>query len=68
MSLTQNRKTKTDIVGGLVASVGVASIYINLGTVTPIVAWGAAVYWAADLLDRTYGNHDGRKLYLGTHP
>ncbi|MFW5872852.1 MAG: hypothetical protein ACOCVN_02585 [bacterium] len=68
MSLTQDRQAITDIVGGLGASVGVASLYINLGRVTPIVAWGAAVYWAADLIDRKYGNHEGRKLYLGTHP
>ncbi len=68
MSLTQNRQAMTDIVGGIGAATGVASTKINLGRVTPKVAWVVAVYWAADLIDRKYGNHEGRKLYLGTHP
>jgi len=67
----------TDIVGGIAAATTITSFAASkvtgsaaksIGKKSPWLAVPAALYWGYDYLDRNYGNHEGRKLFLGTFP
>jgi len=67
-SLTQDRQAMTDVIGGIGAGVYIGGLIFPklVSRVNPYVGAATTLWWGYDFVDKKWGDHIGRKMYLGT--